>query len=304
MANRWLYCILCSVLCIIGFQHCYAQEECKVKVTYQYPMDEHETMAQAKYNALSRAKIKAIADKFGTIIAKQDMSVMDEINGKTTDAYYSLSIDEVRGEWVKTIGEPKYDFQVIGGDQFWIVTVEGIIRKIEESGLDFTVACLRNGYEMKFASQEFKEGDDVYTYFKAPASGYLALFLLEELTQIVYCTLPYKAMDIGTYPVKHDKPYIFFSPQKNADKNIVADEDVDEYNVSLDYPVEIYTLYAIYSTHNFTKPLMEDGKLVFGGVEYDVPRHIDVKKFNSWLSACRAKDKDMAVKKIRLTYRK
>lgn len=87
----------------------YAQRTRKVHGEYIYHAPENVSLEQAKKTALSRAQIQALGDEFGTVVAQHNATLMNNTNGSTQTDFTSLSSSDVKGEWLETIGEPKYE---------------------------------------------------------------------------------------------------------------------------------------------------------------------------------------------------
>lgn len=165
------------------------------------------------------------------------------------------------------------------------VEVSGRIREIVSAGIDFTAKILRNGTEEKFESSEFRSGDDMYLYFKSPVDGYLAVYLLDETEQTVYCLLPYKASSEGTYQIEHDRPYILFSAKNESDTSCV----VDEYTMTCTREVEFNDIYVIFSPNPFTKAISNE-------FENEIlPRQLSFKDFQKWLVKNRKRDSQVSI---------
>lgn len=225
----------------------FSQKTEKVTGTYTYYAPENMTLEEAKRTALDRAKISAIADAFGTLVTQSNSTVMTSQNGKTDSRFFSLGGSEVKGEWIETTHDPIYKISYEDGMLVVSVEVRGIIREIVSAGIDFTAKILRNGTEEKFESNEFRSGDDMYLYFKSPVDGYLAVYLLDETTNIVYRILPYIKSNLASFPVKADKDYVFFKKERTADYI------VDEYTMTANQPIEFNTFFVIFSPTKIIK---------------------------------------------------
>ena len=225
----------------------FSQKTEKVTGTYTYYAPENMTLEEAKRTALDRAKISAIADAFGTLVTQSNSTVMTNQNGKTDSRFFSLGGSEVKGEWIETTHDPIYKISYEDGMLVVSVEVKGVIREIVSAGIDFTAKILRNGTEEKFESNEFRSGDDMYLYFKSPVDGYLAVYLLDETTNIVYRILPYIKSNLASFPVKADKDYVFFK------KEHTTDYIVDEYTMTANQPIEFNTFFVIFSPTKIIK---------------------------------------------------
>lgn len=258
----------------------FSQRKEKVTATYTYYAPENVTLEEAKRITLDHAKINAIANAFGTLVTQSNSTLMTNENGKTDSRFFSLGGSEVKGEWIETTKEPIYIIRYEEGMLVVSVEVKGVIREIVSSCIDFTAKILRNGTEEKFESDEFRSGDDMYLYFKSPVDGYLAVYLLDETTQDVYCLLPYIASGEGAYRIEHDKPYILFSAKDEpTNPNIV-----DEYTMTCSREKEYNDIYVIFSPNAFTKANSKET------ADEVMPRQLSYEEFQTWLAKLKYKD--------------
>lgn len=277
-------CILISVL-LISVVTSFPQKMEKVTASYTYYAPENVTLEEAKRTALDRAKLTAIADAFGTLVTQSNSTVVTNQNGQTDSRFFSLGGSEVKGEWIETTREPIYNIRYEGGMLVVSVEVVGRIREIVSSGIYFTAKILRNGTEEKFESSEFRNGDDMYLYFKSPVDGYLTVYLLDETTQEVYCLLPYKASGEGAYRIEHDRPYILFST-KHESKN---PDIVDEYTMTCSLETEFNDIYVVFSPNSFSKANSNET------MNEILPRQLSYEEFQKWLVKLRKKDIESAI---------
>lgn len=270
-----------------------AQEIEKVHGEYTYHVPDNVSLEEGKRTALERAKIQALADAFGTLVSQNNSTIIKNENGKSSVDFLSIGGSDVKGEWIETMGEPKFDIFYESNMLTIKVTIVGKAREIKNANIDFEAKLLRNGTEEKFESDEFRNGDDLYLYFKSPINGYLAVYLLDENTQQVFCLLPYKSSGEPAYKIVHDKPYIFFSCQK-AEEN---PNEVDEYTMTCEHSMEQNTIYIVFSPNMFAKAFAEDGSI-------GLPRQLPLKEFQKWLGKCKAKDTNIQEKKKVITIEK
>lgn len=280
--NRFILFIIFVFSFVIG----YSQRTTKVSATYTYYAPETMSIEEAKRVALDRAKIQAIADEFGTIVSQSTSTVITNKNGESDTQFFALGGSDVKGEWIETIGNPEYQLQF--ENHYLVVTcsVKGKAREITSAKIEFTAKTLRNGTELRFEDVNFRDGDDLYLYFKSPTNGFLSAYLLDELAQIVYCILPYKAQTFSAYPVEANKEYVMFS-QKEADKSERL--MVDEYTLSCENEKEFNTLFILFSPSQFGKRNGFDDSIE------DKPNNISYNEFKKWLSKLQIKDKKIQV---------
>ena len=261
-----------------------AQRTEKVHAEYVYYAPDNISLEEAKRIALDRAKIQAIADEFGTVVSQSNATLVSNRNGESTSDFFSLGGSEVKGEWIETIGQPKYQINYEHGILMVKAIVSGRIREIVFAQIDIKAEVLCNGTDLKFARTDFKSGDDLYLYFQSPVDGYLAVYLLDEANQMVYCLLPYKSSSEAITPIEHDKPYIFFSSKHAGDKAHL----VDEYTMTCNNSVERNIIYVVFSPNEFAKAHSNN-------VEELLPQGLSFEEFQKWIVKRRNRDKMMKI---------
>lgn len=289
--NRFILFIIFVFSFVIG----YSQRTTKVSTTYTYYAPETMSIEEAKRVALYRAKIQAIADEFGTVVSQSTTTVISNKNGESDTQFFTLGGNDVKGEWIETIGTPEYQLQF--ENHYLVVTcsVKGKARETTSAKIEFTAKTLRNGTDLRFKDVNLMDGDDLYLYFQSPIKGYLAVYLLDELAQTVYCILPYKSQTFSAYPVEANKEYVMFS-RKEAEKT--ERPMVDEYTLSCENDKEFNTLYILFSPSNISKRNGFDDSIE------DKPNNISYIDFKQWLSKLQIKDKNIQVEQILITISK
>lgn len=165
--------------------------------------------------------------------------------------------------------------------------------EVVNSSNQISAKILRNGTDVKFESESFKNGDDFYLYFKSPVKGFLAVYLIDN-EQKAYCLLPYANNSTGQVIIEHGKEYIFFS------QKLVLPEEaqtVEEYILTTEKSVEYNQLYIIFSPNEFTKA--NDNQTVEG-----LPRELAYTDFQRWLIKCRNRDYEIRVDSKMIEIRK
>ena len=274
-----------------------AQKTEKVCGEYTYYAPENVTPEQAKQTALERAKLDALAEKFGTTIAQNNATVVNNENGKSDVQFLSLGSSEVKGEWIETTKEPEYQISYEKDMLVVKVSVCGKAREIVGVEIDFTAKILRNGTEARYESEEFKNGDDLYLLFQSPVDGYLAIYLLDD-TQTAYCLLPYRNDPTGKVHIKAGKDYVFFS-EKHANRN--EKQIVTEYMLTCKNTMEQNRLHIIFSPNEFTKANDNESQ---SESQFTLPRELSFTDFQRWLAKNKQRDKDMKMEIKGLTIKK
>lgn len=287
---RLRYILIAMVALVLTSTHVFAQKMKTVEGEYTYHAPENVTLENAKRIALDRAKIQALADAFGTIVSQSNSTRVENSNGKSDVDFLSIGGSEVKGEWIETIDEPKY--QIFYEQDMLVikVSVKGKAREIVSAGIDIKAKVLRNGTEDKFESDTFNSSDDLYLSFQSPASGYVAVYLIDSDNK-AFCLLPYRNQESGQFPVKANQRYVFFSI-KDAPADLRP--YVDEYTMTCSRSSEMNQLYIIFSPKPFTKATDST-------TGSTLPRELSFSDFQHWLSKNRTNDREMQVSHTQIT---
>lgn len=240
--------------------------------------------------AAEQARVDALAKKFGTIVS-QDIMQSDRISGnRETSDFLALSSTEVRGEWVADDGEPQYTFSHDAAQNLVVTCrVKGKAKEISNEAPEFEAKVLRNGTDIRNADNLFRDGDDMYLYFRGSQEGFIAVFLEDEEGD-VYLLLPYPRDTKTRVPVSKDMDYIFFSREKDpgGEKYGVP---VEEMVLTAPDKVEYNRLYVVFSPEYFSRPVMN------ASAGLPVMKSAD---FNKWLLKARRNDSKMGVRAMNL----
>lgn len=289
MVKKYLCCFICIVFSIC----CFSQKIKTVDGEYTYVVPENVNLDKAKYIALERLKIQLIEEEFGVTVSQSNSTLVKNSNGKSDVDFVSIGGSEVNGEWIETIGTPRYNIYYEKDMLVVSVKAKGRIREIISTAVDVKSLVLRNGIEDRFESDTFKSGDDLYISFQSPTNGYLVVYLVDT-DQRAFCLLPYQNMKEGSFNVEANKRYVLFSTQTASSE---LKPYVDEYTMICTHDQEINQLYVIFSTSPFVKAI--DDKL-----EKELPRELSNEDFQKWLAKYRTRDTNMVVKKTTITIRK
>jgi hypothetical protein len=273
------------ILLLISSFHALAQNKAQtICGEYIYYAPSNVSMDDALKTAIERAKIAALADKFGTLISQNNSTVVKNENGQSTTDFTSLGGSEVKGEWIEDTEIPQT--KVSYEKEMLVVqaNVCGKAREITRAAVDFSAKILRNGTDIKFESGSFKNGDDFYLYFKSPVNGFLAVYLIDS-EQKAYCLLPYANNSTGNVAIEHGKEYIFFSSKLVSPEEARA---IEEYKFTTEKSVEYNQIYIIFSPNEFTKA--NDSQAVKG-----LPRELTYSDFQHWIIKCRNRDNEIQV---------
>lgn len=288
--NRFILFILLASSFLVG----YSQRTAKVSATYTYYAPETMSVEEAKRVALDRAQIQAIAEEFGTIVSQSTSTVITNKNGESDTQFFALGGSDVKGEWIETIGNPEYQLQFEKNLLVVTCMVKGKVREITHDRIDIIAKPLRNGTTPKYESNEFRDGDDLYLYFKSPTNGFLVVYLLDEQSGNVFQILPYRKSDGLPPAITGDREYIWFS--KSAVK-IEERAPVDEYRLNCIIDTEYNTLISVFSTEVFSTAICNEG-------DTTTPSFIPKDEFIKWLTSFKNKYKSYGITEDILTIKK
>ncbi len=271
-----------------------AQKEKRVCADYTYIASGNLSIDEAKKIALDRARLKAIADEFGTLMAQSNATMTKNEDGNSEINFSSFGWSEVKGEWIENIGEPEYHISYENDMLVVKVSVCGKAREIIREKVDISVKILRNGTEQRYESNCFKNGDDLYVLFQTPRKGFVAVYLIDQ-EENAWCLLPYRNDLRGIMEVAPNREYVFFS--KKRPEGIPA-TTVDEYTLTTSRSEEVNMLYILYSPNEFTKANDQ------GGNTESLPRELSFGDFQKWKTRNMQRDPKMQIIEKQITIQK
>ena len=250
-----------------------------VKGFYRYYVPRHVSRDQAEQTALERAMIVAIANEFGTVMSQNTrLTTQSNKSGESVD-FYSSATSLVKGEWVETIGQPKFDITLDDGEIVVSCEVSGKARGIERAQAQLDVRILRNEGGDEAESSSFLSGDKCFLAFTTPVDGYLTVYLEDEDRQ-VYRMLPFHSQKNTTHKVEANKRYLFFSSTAG---------DSEQYRLTASKDTERNTIYVIFSPNEYVKPIDRSG------AEELSLRELTSDEFRRWIEKTRSLDNQLQV---------
>jgi hypothetical protein len=242
-----------------------AQFEKGVKAKGEY-LTKFETNNVELFRAkcIELARINAIENTFGKVIMQGNSTYIqnstNDLKNENYNSFNFISDTYVNGEWLNDIERPKIEYPTQKGsnneDELWIkVTVYGYISELKSTPSNFNFITLSCDNEPNCETETFKDGQDVFTKFISPVTGYLSIYLDVPTENKTYKILPYKnSRNASSIKVEADKEYIFFSKNKNSLK-----DSVDEVFAILSKKntPEVNKLFVIFSPeNNINKPIL------------------------------------------------
>lgn len=250
-----------------------------------YVVPESQSLAEAKQTAITQARLKAVADEFGTIVAQTNTTTIHNNNGSSHSTFNSFSENEVRGIWISDTKEPEVSINYRHEMMVIHVEVCGKAREQKREMVELLVKPLNKGIE----STLFKNKDRFSVSFQSAASGYVAIFIRDDNNDIVNVMLPYDGSEGNAREVKSNKEYLFLCT--NDTEYPYKEETI----LTADKTIEHNTLIVVFSQKKFHISLSNKGEFV--------PEVANV-KFQKWLHGLRVYDTTAQVEEIVLTIKK
>lgn len=113
-----------------------AQEEREVMGEYVYAAPINVSREQARFTAIERAKVQALADEFGTLIEAYNAAMLKNNNDSSSVEYFTLGESIVKGEWIADTKEPWIEERLEDGLLTVKARVQGMARPIDPKPLD------------------------------------------------------------------------------------------------------------------------------------------------------------------------
>jgi len=274
-----------------------------VEMTHTVEVPDHMSRNQAFREGIIKAKNEAIDSAFSSVIGSgTDVDIRNR-NGESDVSFHSAIRSNVRGIWLGDLVKPRFE-ETIDDDHRHLlsITVKGRIQELTSAGIPFDALPLRVKPEKQLVARnnEFDNGDDFFLYFKSPVDGFLTVFFFDTTADEISCMLPYHTSGTGSYRIRHDRDYIFFSQEKpNADG-----EDVDEFQMMCsDGNIEEYDeIFVVLSPNKYSK-LTADIAQEKISESLILPERMNYDKFQKWLVDSQQKDEDMQVMRIPILIR-
>lgn len=274
------------VLLAICFAHdLSAQKIQQVKGTETYVIPKNMTLKQAEVYAVKQAKLRLIADEFGTIVGVSSTMTFSNRDGQSSSSSFTIGDTEVKGEWLETTAGPDIVRKVVNNEFVLDVTIAGKVREIISAPIQFHSKVLRNGVTDNCESDSFRHRDYMYMSFQSPEAGYVSIYITDG--KDVQCLFPYNGLPAEYMRVDADKKYVFFSKEKSGelDPNRVATcrlgcKEDNEHN----------RIYLIFSPNKYSKAVDHSAH------QANAPRTLSFEEFHNWLSRLRRLDKELTYK--------
>lgn len=211
------------------------------------------SIAEARTVAASRARIDALAGKYGTLVASMNTVGMSD---GTVNRFSMLGTSEVKGVWLKDTREVWQRMELDEAtQQLYIRTkVWGKARPLTVAATPVVVETISDDGDTGSTATEFRNGEKFYLHFRSATDGYLAVFLIDESGSVFTC-LPYPSQRQNTVPVRKSADYVFFSKRRPA--AVTAESDIRQYFLTAEKDMEQNRLCIVFSPNDFTLALDE-----------------------------------------------
>lgn len=286
MKKLLLSLVLLLPMCVM------AQRMVKACGEVDYVVPESQSQAEAKRIAIARARTKAIADEFGTVVHQTTTTAMHTTSESSNVDFNSFSENEVRGIWIEDTREPEISMSYRDNLLVIHASVCGKIRELKQNKTELSIRVRNDGKtDEGIETTHFRNNDRISVAFQSPVKGYVALFIREENTGLVHIMMPYDTENADGYAreVKSNREYVFLNsqdPQYPYPTPTI---------LTADRSIENNTLIVVFSEQSFRLSLTHKGEFV---------PEVENAKFQKWLHGLRVHDTTAQVEEIVLTIRK
>lgn len=265
----------------------------------QVRVEANMTKDQCKDQVHELAIINAIENVFGTYVEQQTDIVIKD--GR--DYYNIVGTTKVKGEWIETHKEEYFEdsevFPTKNGKEVVTFITCKISGKVKRATPKAMIQFLPlNCPDKRCRTTAFYSGESLYLSFKSPVDGYLSVFLEDE--EMVYRLFPYSnqtGKDNSAILIKADQEYMLFSRDSKYNSFAVR---ADEYELYSLRPFEFNHIYVVFSEEPYVKPMLNTESASLEKEEYLLPKSLDRKDFQHWLSDNRAKSQSFLDARIKI----
>jgi hypothetical protein len=300
ISKTWIVVFVIS--CFFVHYQLIAQKKTKVKAHYTLLLEDNDCIGEFKQKVINGAKIKALADKFGTLISQgTDLSVKNK--NEAVDTHFQLlQMSEVKGEWIETtqekliweLREEKEQQQHL----YLTCQIEGFAIEKRHLIPNFEIITSKCESSKECASTVFKEGDNFFVLFKSPTNGYLSIFWKEE--NEVFRLFPYTTsqLEMGGMKIEENKNYWIFSSKEFHNFPEINPREVDEMNLSTNGKDRLFCeLIVVFAEQPFLKPMLSER-------ESDGIKTLTDNELNKWLAKNKLHVDSFQEKRIYITIEK
>lgn len=250
------------------------------KATLILSENDNMTLIEAKRECVKRARYEAIKEAFGESLSSTTNIVEGTVNGTDISNFVEETTMSAKAEWVEDTKEPVVKYDSDGERIVFTAEVWGMARPITSAAIELDWKVLCGGTADSDESDEFRHKERIYIKFRAPVSGFLAIYLLDSTNKEASCLLPYKHNLTGRHEVMGGKDYIFFD--KETDPRAIP------YCLTTSMPLEMDQVVLIFSPNKFTKCNEITG-------DRRHPNSLSIDDFEAWLKRLKQQDDDMVV---------
>jgi len=277
----------------------YGQKAVPVCGQTTYHVPETQSQADAKRTAIERARIQALADEFGTVVSQTNTMSMHSAGGQAQTDFNSFSANDVRGVWIEDTREPEIKMTYENDQLVIFAKVCGKAREIKGSQVELLVETLnygssagkQNPTRKGEVTDRFRNNDFFGVHFKSPVNGYVALFIRDDNSGMVYTQLPYQGADGYARTVRSNQDYVFLNNEDPDYARLFGESVI----LTTERTVEHNTLIVVFSKNPFNLSLSEQGRFF---------QETELPKFQKWLHDLRKHDAAVQVQEIVLTIQK
>lgn len=144
-----------------------------------FAFPEGRTLVQAKQWVIEQAKIKAMANAFGTRVSSETILSTSDFNGQVDEVFSEMNVLQVRGEWNETTSLEGPNPKVEDGEIWWSVRIQGKASPWKETSVPLELN-LRGDVLATKPIEFLEDGDRLRARFQSPVDGHVMFFFAED----------------------------------------------------------------------------------------------------------------------------
>lgn len=316
------FIIIISIIC---FYVCISYSQQKFVVaegTAQVELPDNKSRNVVKKEAEDLAIINALEKAFGRVVIQGNSTYIQNVNtGEKTETnmvFNMIANTSVKGELIEILNKKFSDIsgtKSINGkkENYTEIKCEVKIKakEITTPPMDYIAFPLKCE-NINCKTTNFKEGDNLFFYFKSPVNGYLTIYLDDGKTS--QCLLPYKHMPAefgGNFRIIAGQEYILFSNLKEYNYFGNSGYLADNYDLFAQSQEDLSRFFVLFSKVMLNNPILyediNEGHLTEKERKegYTMPNALTSENFQCWLNKTRSVLKEnLQVQYIDITIRK
>ena len=272
------------------------QELKKVSAEYSMILSRTATMEQTEAACIEQARLKAIGDEFGYVVAETTISNVSDQNGKVSDNFSVLTKTSVKGEWIKDTSPAQITWGCAGDEYQVTVKVQGEIRAIRKEGQTSLNFFSCSPFDVNTEKYFFKNNELLNCVLTSSQKGFISIYYLDYSSNEAIRLLPTASYNhLDGVEINADTKYVLFN--KSYYSQFKEMTGVTDLTLGLPEGKKqvVDEIVVIYSPELFAKPILTKDKN-----SNSLPA-LKIEAFEKWKTELVSRNAKVVTKSITLT---